>query len=128
MLKLLQVWQRVASYLLNDSISLYIWLVWQEGHSIKRWVKFNCPFIVSTGLVSILTVKEMYFSCTEEFFFFFINKNKKLFHVKRWLFLKQYPICLLQKGVICKYIKNVLRRLSVKNTLIFSILLKECFV
>jgi len=32
-------------------------------------LKFNCPFIVSTGLVSILTVTEMYFSYTEEFIY-----------------------------------------------------------
>lgn len=42
--------QRAANYLLNDSISLYIWLVWQEGHSIKDELRFNCPLRVPTGV------------------------------------------------------------------------------
>lgn len=89
-------------------------------------LKFNCPFIVSTGLVSILTVTEMYFSYTEEFIY---KQEYKTVPCKEVVvFLNNIPFARYKKASFANILKNVLRRLSVKNTLIFSILLKECFV
>lgn len=80
----------------------HIWLVWQEGHSIKDELGFNCPLGVPTGFG---------IPCYRNVVFFLPLKSletgiENCSVAKRWLFFKQYPICLLQKGVICKYIKT----------------------